>query len=61
MYIGVISKYIFELDVDTNRIMVHVEGAGVDPIAFINVKPSITEKDFHYEIMSWASDNSNTR
>lgn len=58
---GVISKYIFELDVDTNRIMIHCEGAGVDPIAFINVKPSITEKDFHYEIMSWVSDNNKNR
>jgi len=61
MYKGVISKYIFELDLDTNRIMVHGEGEGVEPIAFINVKPNITEKDFHYEIMSWVSDNSNVK
>jgi hypothetical protein len=61
MYKGVISKFLFELDVDTNRIMVHSEGEGVEPIAFISVKPNITEKDFHYEIMSWVSDNSNLR
>jgi hypothetical protein len=41
--------------------MIHCEGEGVDPIAFINVKPSITEKDFHYEIMSWVSDNNKNR
>lgn len=58
MYKGVISKYLFELDVETNRISVHCEGEGIDQIAFISVKPNLTEKEFHYEIMAWVADNS---
>jgi hypothetical protein len=59
MYKGVIGKYRFELDSETNRIMVYKEGDGVEPIAYINVKPDISEKSFHYEIMSWVADNGN--
>jgi len=59
MYKGVISKYLFELDVETSRITVHCEGEGVDPIAFINVESNLSEKGFHYEIMSWVANNSN--
>lgn len=59
MYKGVIGKYRFELDSETNRVMVYKEGDGVEPIAYINVKPSISEKSFHYEIMSWVADNGN--
>jgi hypothetical protein len=55
MYKGTIGKYIFELDVDTNRVMIYKEGAGVEPIAYISVKPGISEKGFHYEIMDWAA------
>jgi hypothetical protein len=58
MYKGVISKYVFELEVETNRITVHCEGEGVDPVAFISVEPNLSEKAFHYEIMSWVADNS---
>jgi hypothetical protein len=39
--------------------MVYKEGDGVEPIAYINVKPDISEKSFHYEIMSWVADNGN--
>jgi hypothetical protein len=59
MYKGVIGKYRFELDSETNRVMVYKEGDGVEPIAYISVKPDISEKGFHYEIMSWVADNGN--
>ena len=59
MYKGVIGKYRFELDSETNRVMVYKEGDGVEPIAYISVKPGISEKGFHYEIMSWTADNGN--
>jgi hypothetical protein len=58
MYKGVIGKYRFELDSETNRIMVYKEGDGVEPIAYISVKTSISEKSFHYEIMDWAAKQS---
>lgn len=53
MYTNKIGKFRFELDTTTNRIMVYREGGGIDAIAFITVKPGITEKSFHYEIMDW--------
>jgi hypothetical protein len=59
MYKGIIGKYRFELDSETNRIMVYKEGDGVEPIAYISVKSGISEKSFHYEIMSWVADNGN--
>jgi hypothetical protein len=58
MYKGVIGKYRFELDSETDRVMVYKEGDGVEPIAYINVKPDISEKSFHYEIMDWAAKQS---
>ena len=58
MYKGVIGKYRFELDSETNRIMVYKEGDGVEPVAYINVKIGISEKAFHYEIMDWAAKQS---
>lgn len=58
MYKGVIGKYRFELDQETNRIMVYREGDGVEPIAYISVKPDISEKNFHYEIMDFAAKQS---
>jgi hypothetical protein len=51
MYKGVIGKYRFELDSETDRVMVYKEGDGVEPVAYISVKPNISEKGFHYEIM----------
>jgi hypothetical protein len=50
-----IGKMLFELDDETNRIMVYEEGEGVEPVAFINVDASITEKEFECEIMWWVS------
>jgi hypothetical protein len=47
----VIGKYRFELDSNTNRIMVYGEGDGVLPVCYIQCKPNITEKEFDYEIM----------
>ena len=58
MYKGTIGKYRFELDSETNRIMVYKEGDGVEPIAYISVKTGISEKAFHYEIMDWAAKQS---
>ncbi len=58
MYKGVIGKYRFELDSETNRVMVYKEGDGVEPVAYIKVKPDISEKAFHYEIMDWAAKQS---
>jgi hypothetical protein len=59
MYNDTIDKYRFELDSETNRIMIYKEGLGVEPVAYISVKPGITEKTFHYEIMSWVADTGN--
>jgi hypothetical protein len=39
--------------------MVYKEGDGVEPIAYISVKSGISEKSFHYEIISWVADNGN--
>jgi len=58
MYSGKINKYRFEHDSETNRIMVYEEGAGVEPVNLIHVSPNISEKSFHYEIMSWYADSS---
>ena len=59
MYRGIIGKYRFEIDTEVSRIMVYIEGDGVEPVAYINVRPDISEKSFHYEIMSWVTDNGN--
>ena len=59
MYKGVIGKYRFESDLETDRIMIYREGDGVEPIAYINTKPDISEKAFHYEIMSWVAESGN--
>jgi len=53
MYKEIIGKYRFEIEEDTSRIMIYKEGNGVEPIEYISVKKEISEKAFHYEIMSW--------
>jgi hypothetical protein len=58
MYSGKINKYRFEHDSETNRIIIYEEGAGVEPISLIHVSSNISEKTFHYEIMSWYADSS---
>ncbi len=55
MYSKKIEQYLFELDKETNRIMVYKEGDGVEPVAYISVRPDISEKSFDYEIMDWVS------
>ena len=55
MYNKKIDNYSFELETETSRIMVYQEGQGVEPVAYINVKPNISEKEFDYEIMWWTS------
>lgn len=50
-----IGNYTFELEENTNRIMVYEEGKGVEPISFIRVSEGITEKGFDYEIMDFVS------
>jgi len=59
MYNGKISEFRFEHDSDTNRIMVYEEGRGVEPVSLIHVKPNLTEKDFHIEIMDFYSKSGN--
>ena len=58
MYSGKINKYRFEHDSETSRIMVYEEGAGVEPTSIIHVSSDLSEKNFHYEIMSWYADSS---
>ena len=58
MYNGKINKYRFEHDSETSRIMIYEEGAGVEPVALIHVSSNLSEKAFHYEIMSWYADSS---
>jgi hypothetical protein len=55
MYTGKIGDYRFELEQETSRIVVYKEGTGVDPVAYIPVNKSLTEKDFHYEIMDFVT------
>jgi hypothetical protein len=56
-YESIISKYRFKLDTQMNKIEVYCESKGVEPIALIQVKQNLSEKEFHYEIMQWASEN----
>lgn len=58
MYNGKINKYRFEHDSETSRIMIYEEGAGVEPVALIHVSSNLSEKAFHYEIMSWYAESS---
>ena len=58
MYRSSISKYRFEYEGETSRIMIYEEGAGVEPVALIHVSSNLSEKAFHYEIMSWYADSS---
>lgn len=53
MYNNKIGVYSFEYEVGSNKILIFEEGKGLDPIYLISVKPNLTEKDFHYEIMGW--------
>lgn len=55
MYKNRIGVYSFEYDSDASKILVFEEGKGVDPIYLISVKPDLTEKAFHYEIMDFVS------
>lgn len=55
MYKNKIGVYSFEYDNETSKILVFEEGKGVDPIQLISVKPNLTEKAFHYEIMDFVS------
>lgn len=59
MYSGKIGKFLFEHDTDTNRISVYIEGQGVEPVSYINVSPTLNEKDFHYEIMDFVTKRPN--
>lgn len=55
MYNGKIGKYTFEYEHETKRIVVYEENKGIDPIEYIRVSDSLTEKGFHYEIMDYVS------
>lgn len=52
-YIGTIGIYSFEYNDGDDRINVY--SAGDSPVAHILISSPISEKDFHYEIMSWYS------
>lgn len=56
-YESIINKYRFKLDAQMNKIEVYCESKGVEPLALIHVKQNLSEKEFHYEIMQWASEN----
>lgn len=56
MYEGQINDNWFVYDNDNNKITVFEKG-DIDPVAYIAVDPTITEKDFHYEIMEWVLKN----
>jgi len=56
-YESIIGKYRFKLDAQMNKIEVYCETKGVEPIALIQVKQNLSEKEFHYEIMQWAYEN----
>ena len=60
MYRATVNKFRFDYEEETNRILVYEEGSGVDPIAYITDTVISSEKDFHYEIMSWLSNTQNT-
>jgi len=53
MYSNKVGIYSFEYDSESSKIFVFEESGGVDPVHLINVEGNLTEKDFHYEIMSW--------
>jgi len=58
MYRSSISKYRFEYEGETSRILIYEEGAGVEPVALISTTDRLTEKEFHYEIMAWYAESS---
>lgn len=56
-YESKIGNYRFEHDSIANRIAVYKEGTGVEPVELIKVNSTLSEKEFHYEIMHWACNN----
>jgi len=54
MYRSKINDLNFVLEEETNRIFVY-KGSSEEPFSFISVEESITEKEFHYEIMDFAA------
>jgi hypothetical protein len=55
MYSNKIDTYSFEYDSESSKILVYEEGKGLDPVHLIAVKPNLTEKEFHYEIMDFVA------
>jgi len=43
----------FEYEKNSNRINIYVSG-DIDPVSYISVETNLTEKEFHYEIMTWS-------
>ncbi len=50
---GQIGKYIFRHDPIDAKINIYEKPANGEPEWFIESKDTISEKDFHYEIMDW--------
>lgn len=55
VYSNKIGSYSFEYESESSKILVYEEGKGLDPIRLISVKPNLSEKEFHYEIMDFFS------
>lgn len=43
----------FEYEKNSKRINIYIPG-DIDPVSYITVDQNLTEKDFHYEIMTWS-------
>tara|TARA_R110000803_G_scaffold120989_2_gene189089 strand:+ start:305 stop:481 length:177 start_codon:yes stop_codon:yes gene_type:complete len=54
MYKDKIGKFEFVFEEATTRIIVYRSG-DESPVRYINVSEDLSEKDFHYEIMDFAS------
>lgn len=50
---GKIGDKRFEYEAKSNKINVYTTGE-LDPVAYIKVDETLTEKEFHYEIMTWS-------
>ena len=56
MYKDRIGKFEFIFEKETRRIVVYVKG-DVTPLTYISVSGELSQKDFHYEIMDFATKN----
>jgi len=50
---GRIGDKCFEYEKNSKKINIYVIG-DIDPVSYIPVDEDLTEKEFHYEIMTWS-------